>query len=722
MIEIIGTELYQWDTGRSVAVTNIDAQCVHFANQGDSEAVIIEIENGSAKIPDYLLQTGKPVYAYVVANGVTIGLKVFSVRERERPENYIYEEDQRNYIYALVQSAEEATAEAMRVAEDLKTARDNGEFDGYTPVRGVDYWTEEDKEEIKSYVDEQIGTGGGGSAEGAVLYTPQVLTDEQKAQARGNIGAADGEIEKNFKKEASANLLNINDPDAFYGRIGGSGSNVDDDSLFTTGYIEAVTGETIYTTRENETSGLRVDLPLIYAYVYDSNKNRIALYQVGSAISGVFEITDANVAFVRVTFGTEWFESPNLMIAKSADMEYAEYGEVFAVKKEAIQSPVEEIVSEKVKGLRISKEQTDFFVPSVNLFDKTSELNQNNYALNSAEPVDGQTTRDDAQFITHPIPVKYGDVVRLNTDFNYIYGFAEDGSYKRAYTLSQYPSRVITIDRDTITQIRISFIKANIAENWIQSCVITVNNEMPEEYQPFGNIALSNDVGFNGNQEGRVVDIIRSTVGDGGDYLNGKILAAAGDSITYGLRADVDAETGWYKNYAALVALRHGMTYYNYGVSGSTLSNCNDKSFSVTRYQEMADNIDYLTIWFGWNDFAYSTLGTIDDTIDTTFYGAWNKVLPYLINKYPTAKIGLVVPYGTNADWRNAVRLIAKKFGLPYLDLMSESTPLFYEKEYEVDADVVALRKSTFLADGTHPNQTGYDYLSTVYENWLKSL
>lgn len=28
--------------------------------------------------------------------------------------------------------------------------------DGYTPVRGTDYWTEKDKAEIKSYVDEAI--------------------------------------------------------------------------------------------------------------------------------------------------------------------------------------------------------------------------------------------------------------------------------------------------------------------------------------------------------------------------------------------------------------------------------------------------------------------------------------------------------------------------------------------------------------------------------------
>lgn len=35
----------------------------------------------------------------------------------------------------------------------------------------------------------QVGSGGGGGSEDAVLYTPQTLTTEQKAQARSNIGA-----------------------------------------------------------------------------------------------------------------------------------------------------------------------------------------------------------------------------------------------------------------------------------------------------------------------------------------------------------------------------------------------------------------------------------------------------------------------------------------------------------------------------------------------------
>jgi hypothetical protein len=46
---------------------------------------------------------------------------------------------------------------------------------------------------FKSIEDRLDSGGGGGSAEGAVLYTEQTLTPEQKAQARENIGAVDAE-------------------------------------------------------------------------------------------------------------------------------------------------------------------------------------------------------------------------------------------------------------------------------------------------------------------------------------------------------------------------------------------------------------------------------------------------------------------------------------------------------------------------------------------------
>ena len=122
MIEIIGTSLNQWDTGREVEVTAIEADRIHFANNGDSKAVIMEIVDGKAAIPNYLLQTGKQLCVYAVKNGVTVDRKVFSVQKRERPENYIYEEDQRNYIYELIADAEKAAADASEAADKANQA------------------------------------------------------------------------------------------------------------------------------------------------------------------------------------------------------------------------------------------------------------------------------------------------------------------------------------------------------------------------------------------------------------------------------------------------------------------------------------------------------------------------------------------------------------------------------------------------------------------------
>jgi hypothetical protein len=183
MIEIIGAGLTQWDTGRSVNVIGIDASHVHFANPGDSQAPIIDLAESMAKIPDYLLQTGKQLCVYAVNNGVTVESKIFPVRKRERPENYVYEDDQRNYIYRLIQSAEKAIDDANNAAKRAEEAAES--------VNGIDavLFVEQDLTEAqKAQARKNIGvSSSGGGGESAVLYTPQELTEEQQAQARDNI-------------------------------------------------------------------------------------------------------------------------------------------------------------------------------------------------------------------------------------------------------------------------------------------------------------------------------------------------------------------------------------------------------------------------------------------------------------------------------------------------------------------------------------------------------
>ena len=48
--------------------------------------------------------------------------------------------------------------------------------DGYTPQRGKDYWTEEDQQAIRDYVDEAVGDAGGGG--GGLTELPVASADE----------------------------------------------------------------------------------------------------------------------------------------------------------------------------------------------------------------------------------------------------------------------------------------------------------------------------------------------------------------------------------------------------------------------------------------------------------------------------------------------------------------------------------------------------------------
>lgn len=202
------------------------------------------------------------------------------------------------------------------------------------------------------------------------------------------------------------------------------------------------------------------------------------------------------------------------------------------------------------------------------------------------------------------------------------------------------------------------------------------------------------------------------------DHLYGKKLACVGDSITEATNPD----GGYFANYAELAAARHNMTVYKDGKGGSTMTNVEGNNpFCVNRYLSVPADFDILTIWFGWNDNAVAEVGTIEDTEDTTYYGAYKKVLEYFITTYPTKKIGLIVPYG-NAnveEFRVAVRALSEMYGVPCLDLADgkQCSLLWGTANAAQEA-----RRAALTYDGTHPNQVGHEYLSTMYEEFIKRL
>ena len=229
------------------------------------------------------------------------------------------------------------------------------------------------------------------------------------------------------------------------------------------------------------------------------------------------------------------------------------------------------------------------------------------------------------------------------------------------------------------------------------------------------------------------------------NVLWGKKWFATGDSYTEGDYShapydDWRLEGNKRKTYPYFIAQRNNMTVINDGKCGSILPLSKEhladpenvpvterRPFTVGRYLEIPEDVDYITLMFGANDARHDELGTIDDKENTTFYGAWNFILSYLLEKFPFAKIGIIVTFGSQREYREATREIARKWAIPMLDLMGdERVPMIFGRERELTAcpEAVKLRKDAFVVspENGHPGLRAHEYLSTTVENFLRSL
>lgn len=99
------SELWQWDTGRKLAV---DADCsqVHFSNKVFGRSVDVDVVDGVAIIPDILLQTDKylNVWAFVgtAESGYTKISKTFKVNRRNKPADYVFTPPEQTTLAELV--------------------------------------------------------------------------------------------------------------------------------------------------------------------------------------------------------------------------------------------------------------------------------------------------------------------------------------------------------------------------------------------------------------------------------------------------------------------------------------------------------------------------------------------------------------------------------------------------------------------------------------------
>lgn len=235
------------------------------------------------------------------------------------------------------------------------------------------------------------------------------------------------------------------------------------------------------------------------------------------------------------------------------------------------------------------------------------------------------------------------------------------------------------------------------------------------------------------------------------NILYGKKWAACGDSFTCGDftgYTDKDGHTGTdsdaydpitekWKNYSWWISQRNKMNIQLLALGGNDFTNIegatrpfSNPNTTTYNYTKIANDCDYVTLAFGLNENGLTSeqIGTKTDTTNATLWGAYNVVLEAILTANPSVKIGIIISDAwLSQTYHDALIEIAKYWGVPYLDLRDgEEIPMMIGGELrEHSSKAATLRNSVFAISGTsggHPTPKGFEYRSTVIENFLRSL
>ena len=125
------SNLYQWDTGRTVVLDFDAAQC-HFEGKAYGRTVDVDVKGKTAIIPDVLLQkSGKlRVFAFVGTpdEGYTKIEKTFDVVPRNKPSDYVFTPTEQITLETAVTTANEAKATAETAVTTANDAKANAGF------------------------------------------------------------------------------------------------------------------------------------------------------------------------------------------------------------------------------------------------------------------------------------------------------------------------------------------------------------------------------------------------------------------------------------------------------------------------------------------------------------------------------------------------------------------------------------------------------------------
>ena len=508
---------------------------------------------------------------------------------------------------------------------------------------------------------------------------------------------------KNGKMDAllSVNLFNKDSEDNMHGYYISASTYIQDDNYKITHPIYVEQGKT-YKCVHHSSLGTNY-----YCARCDETGKLIKILLMQQS-DGFQIITPDFTGYIRFNIGSLPIDAFMVCLSDDYPSSYVGYykrtGLGYLLNDEQI-SEVNELIKEYVRDI------PNYFIPSVNLFNKDDERNINGYYK-------GTLVSSTNYILTHPIKIEKGITYKMPKK-------SEMGGNANKVAVCDKEGNIIKSAIATINENFIlytaeddGFARFNAGyKSKIDTFMVCKENEYPSEFIPFGDTLV--DVRIPSSS------IMAINI----NPLYGKKLSVDGDSICAG--------AGYKGGYAKIIGERNNMTVQNLAVGGGTLatetysSNGSARHWISSSMDSLSEDADYIIIEGGLND--AESLGVITDGYDssldqTTFCGASETICKKLISKFHGKKYGFIIAHrygGFNyAIEGGRVQLliqIFEKWGIPYLDL-NRLLPDF-QKLYNSTIPELKLVSTTYFVDSEHPNEQGYNkYFCDKIEEWMKSL
>lgn len=208
-------QLYQWDINQML----VDCTGLYVDFPVNGEIYRVETKDGECLIPDEFIQAGGRQKIWECMPDCTRKEFVLEIKARPMPPDYAFTPTEKLTFDGLVKRVDDAVADMIRMA-------DSGKFDGYTPVKGKDYFT---ADEIKQIQDE-VSSGAVGDFKSVVdsetnkfdanaqekLETYNANADSKFSDYNANAEAKFSEYTSNAETKLSEYNQNDSDKTALY--------------------------------------------------------------------------------------------------------------------------------------------------------------------------------------------------------------------------------------------------------------------------------------------------------------------------------------------------------------------------------------------------------------------------------------------------------------------------------------------------------------------------